>query len=136
MRLCIEFKHLSKATVNNKYPFPCIDELFDQLHEAKIFSKIGLRSGYHQIRIKDEDIRKTTFCTWYGHYELIVLPFGLTNAPPTFMCLMNRVFNDYLEKFIVVFLDDILMCSRIEEEHEEHLRIALQILRENQLYAK
>ena len=103
---------------------------------AKVFSKIDLRSGYHQVRIKDEDIHKTTFRTRYGHYEFVVVPFGLTNAPVRFMCLMNSVFNTYLDKFVLVFLDDILIYSKNEEENEEHLRLTLQLLREHKLYAK
>lgn len=122
--------------MKNRYPLPKIDDLFDQLRGAKIFSKIDLRSGYHQVRIKEQDISKTAFRTRYGHYEFTVVPFGLTNAPAAFMCLMNGVFRKYLDKFIIVFLDDILIYSKTEEEHEEHLRITLQVLRENQLYAK
>src|SRR5882757_9879651 len=102
----------------------------------KVFSKIDLRSSYHQVRIKDEDIHKTTFKTRYGHYEFVVVPFGLTNAPTTFMCLMSNVFNRYLDKFVLVFLDDILIYSKNEEENEEHLRLTLQLLQEHQLYAK
>jgi hypothetical protein len=126
---------LNKVTVKNKYPLPRIDDLFDQLKGAKIFSKIDLRSGYHQVIIKDEYINKTTFRTSYGHYELIVVPFGLSNAPVVFMCLMNGVFRYYLDKFVIVFLDDIVVYSNLEEEHEQHLRMVLQVLRENQLYA-
>jgi hypothetical protein len=135
LRLCIDFRQLNKVTVKNKYP-PRIDDLFDQLKDAKIFSKIDLRSGYHQVRINDEDISKTAFRTRYGHYEFTVVLFGLTNAPVVFMCLMNGVFIDYLDKFVIVFLDDILVYSKIEEEHEQHLRMVLQVLREHQLYAK
>eukprot|EP00253_Pinus_taeda_P018429 PITA_18429 len=113
-----------------------LHELFDQVKGAKVFSKINLRSGYHQIRIKEEDIAKTTFRTRYGHYEFVVLPFGLTNAPATFMCLMNSVFHRFLDKFVLIFIDDILIYSRSQEEHEEHLRMVLQTLREHQLYAK
>jgi hypothetical protein len=136
LRLCIDFWQLNKVTVKNKYPLPKIDDLFDQLKDAKIFSKIDIRSGYHQVRINDEDISKTSFRTRYGHYEFTVVPFGLTNAPVVFMCLMNGVFRDYLDKFVIVFLDDILVYSKIEEEHEQHLRMVLQVLREHQLYAK
>jgi hypothetical protein len=122
--------------MKNKYPLPIIDDLFDQLRGAKIFSKIDLRSGYHQVRIKEEDVHKTTFRTRYGHYEFVVVPFGLTNAPVVFMCLMNGIFINYLDKFVIVFLDDILVYSKSEEEHEHHLRLVLQVLREHQLYAK
>ena len=136
LRLCIDYRQLNKVTVKNKYPLPRIDDLFDQMRGAKVFSKIELRSGYHQVRIKDEDIHKTAFRMRYGHYEFVVIPFGLTNAPATFMCLMNSVFSKYLDKFILVFLDDILVYSKNEEEHEEHLRLTLQLVREHQLYAK
>jgi len=137
LRLCINFRQLNKATIKNKYPLPQIDDLFDHLRGARILSKIDLRSGYHQVRIKEEDIiSKTTFRNRYGHYEFTVVPFGLTNAPATFMCLMNGIFKNYLDKFIIVFLDDILIYSKSEEEHEKHLTIALQVLRENQLYEK
>ena len=136
LRLCIDYQELNKVTVKNKYPLPRIDDLFDQLNGATVFSKIDLRSGYHQLKIKDEDISKTAFRTRYGHYEFIVLPFGLTNAPAAFMDLMQRVFREYLDKFIVVFIDDILVYSKTEEEYRNHLRIALQTLREHQLYAK
>jgi hypothetical protein len=114
-------------TIKNKYPLPRIDDLFDQVGEAKIFSKIDLRSGYHQVRIKDEDIHKTDFRTRYRHYEFVVVPFGLTNAPATFMCLMNNVLRKYLDKFVIVFIDDILIYSKTREEHEEHLRLVLKI---------
>jgi hypothetical protein len=133
LRLCIDFRQLNKATMKNKYPLPRIDDLFDQLRGEKIFSKIDLRSGYHQVRIKEEDINKTTFRTRYGHYEFVVVPFGLTNAPTVFMCLMNGIFRNYLDKFVIVFLDDILIYSKSEEEHEHHLRLVLQVLREHQL---
>jgi hypothetical protein len=136
LRLCIDYRKLNKMTIKNKYPFPRIDDLFDQLRGATIFSKIDLRSGYHQVRIKDEDIHKTTFRTRYGHYEFVVVPFRLTNAPTTFMCLMNSVLNKYLDKFVLVFVDDILVYSKTREEHEEHLRMVLQVLRDHQLYAK
>jgi hypothetical protein len=110
LRLCIDFKQLNKVTVKNKYHLPRIDDLFDQLKGAKIFSKIDLSSGYHQVRIK-EDTRKTTFRTRYGHYEFVMVPFGLTNAPATVMCLMNGVFKDFVDKFVIEFLDDIIIYS-------------------------
>ncbi|KAA3473143.1 Transposon Ty3-G Gag-Pol polyprotein [Gossypium australe] len=131
MRLCIDYPQLNKGTVKNKYPLPRIDDLFDQLKGATIFSKIDLRSG-----VKDSDVSKTAFRTRYRHYEFLVMPFGLTNAPAVFMDLMNRIFRPYLDKFVVIFIDDILICSQDETEHTEHLRTILQILRENQLYAK
>jgi hypothetical protein len=124
------------VTVKNKYPLPRIDDLFDQLKDAKIFSKIDIRSRYHQVRIKEEDVKNTTFRTRYGHYEFTVVPFGLSNAPIVFMCLMNGVFREYLDKFVIVFLDDILIYSKSEEDHEHHLRMVLQLLRDHQLYAK
>jgi hypothetical protein len=129
LRLCIDFRQLNKCTIKNKYPLPQIDGLFDQLRGENIFSKIDLREGYHQVRIKEEDIHKTTFRTRYGHYEFVVVPFGLTNAPTIFMCLMNGIFRNYLDKFIIVFLNDILIYSKSEEEHEHHLRLVLQVLR-------
>ena len=135
-RMCIDYRELNKVTVKNKYPLPRIDDLFDQLKGASIFSKIDLRSGYHQLKVKDSDIAKTAFRTRYGHYEFTVMPFGLTNAPAAFMDLMNRVFRKYLDKFVIVFIDDILIYSKSPEEHEEHLRLALQTLKEHQLYAK
>jgi hypothetical protein len=131
LRLCIDFRQLNKVTVKNKYPLPRIDDLFDQLKDENIFSKIDLRSGYHQVRIKEEDISKTTFRTRYGHYEFIVVPFRLSNAPVVFMCLMNGVFREYLDKFVIVFLDEILIYSKSKEEHEHHLRMVLQLLREH-----
>jgi hypothetical protein len=132
----MDFRQLNKVTMKNKYPLPRIDDLFDQLKNEKIFSKVDLRSGYHQVRIKEEDISKTAFQTRYGHYEFTVVPFGLSNAPIVFMCLMNGIFREYLDKFVIVFLDDILIYSKSEEEHEQHLRLVLQVLREHQLYAK
>ncbi|XP_021754918.1 uncharacterized protein LOC110720219 [Chenopodium quinoa] len=136
MRLCIDYRELNKVKIKNKYPLPRIDDLFDQLKGATVFSKIDLRSGYHQLRIADEDIPKTAFRTRYGHYEFTVMPFGLTNAPTIFMDLMNRVFHQFMDKFVVVFIDDILVYSKSKEEHVEHLRAILQTLRENNLYAK
>jgi hypothetical protein len=110
--------------------------LFDQLRGASILSKIELRYGYHKVQIKDEYIHKTTFKTRYGHYEFVVVPFGLTNAPTTFMCLMNNVLNKFLDKFVLVFIDDILIYSKNIEEHEDHLKLVLHVLREYQLYAE
>ncbi|KAL0551316.1 hypothetical protein IC582_010402 [Cucumis melo] len=136
MRLCIDYRELNKVTVKNRYPLPRIDDLFDQLQGATVFSKIDLRSGYHQLRIKDEDVPKTAFRSRYGHYEFIVMSFGLTNAPEVFMDLMNRVFREFLDTFVIVFIDDILIYSKTEAEHEEHLRMVLQTLRDNKLYAK
>jgi len=123
-------------TIKNIYPLPRIDNLFDQVRGVATFSKIDLRSGYHQVRIKEEDIIKTTFRTRYGHYEFVVIPFGLTNAPASFMCLMNNILSKYLDKFVIVFIDNILIYSKNEQDHKEHLRIVLQMLREHQLYAK
>ena len=112
-------------TIKNKYPLPRIDDLFDQLQGKRVFSKIELRLGYHQLRIKEEDIPKTAFRTRYGHYEFLVMSFGLTNAPATFMDMMNKVFKDYLDKFVIVFIDEILVYSQSEAEHEQHLRFVL-----------
>jgi len=129
LRLCIDYCQLNKVTVKNRYPLPRIDDLFDQLKGAKVFSKIDLRSGYYQMQIKGQDVPKIAFRTRYGHFEFLVLPFGLTNAPTLFMDLMNRVFQPYLDKFVVVFIDDILVYSKSYKEHEQHLRQTLQTLR-------
>src|SRR5262249_34899281 len=136
LRLCIDYRELNKVTVKNKYPLPRINDLFDQLKEAVVFSKIDLRSGYYQLRIRNSDVLKTAFRTRYGHYEFKVMPFGLTNAPAAFMDLMNRVFRRYLDQFVIVFIDDILIYSPSLSAHKKHLRIVLSILREHQLYAK
>ncbi|KAL0553688.1 hypothetical protein IC582_007590 [Cucumis melo] len=136
MRLCIDYRELNKVTAKNRYPLPRIDDLFDQLQGATVFSKIDLRSGYHQLRIRDSNIPKTAFCSRYGHYEFIVMSFGLTNAPAVFMNLMNRVFKDFVDTFVIVFIDDILICSKTEAEHEEHLYRVLETLQANKLYAK
>jgi hypothetical protein len=127
---------LNEVTINNKYPLPRIEDLFDQMKRASIFLKIDLRSGYHQLKIRELNIPKTAFRTWYGLYEYTVMSFGLTNAPAYFIYLMNKVFMEYLDKFVVVFIDNILIFSKTEEEHEKHLRMVLEKLRSNQLYAK
>jgi hypothetical protein len=124
-RLCVDYRALNKVTVKNKYPLPKIDDMFDQLRGACVFSKIDLRSGYHQLKIRECNIPKTAFVSRYGPYQYTVMSFGLTNAPAYFMYLMNKVFMEYLDKFVVVFIDDILVYSRSEEEHEEHLHLAL-----------
>src|ERR1044071_6360698 len=135
-RMCIDYRELNKVTIKNRYPLPRIDDLFDQLQGSSFNSKIDLRSGYHQLRVREEDVAKTAFRTRYGHYEFLVMPFGLTNAPAVFMDLMNRVCKPYLDKFIIVFIDDILIYSKSREEHEQHLQLILELLRDEQLYAK
>jgi hypothetical protein len=129
MRLCIDYHLLNAVTINNKYPLPRIDDLLDQLRKARFFSKIDLRSGYHQMKIRECDIPKKAFVTRYGQYEFNVVSFGLTNAPTYFMNMMNKVFMEELDKFVVVFIDDILMYSESTEEHAEHLRVVLERLR-------
>jgi hypothetical protein len=136
LRMCVDYHPLYAVTIENKYPLPRIDVLFDQLAGAKVFSKIDLLSGYHQIKIRPSDIPKTAFSARYGLYEFLVMSFGLTNAPAYFMYLMNSVFMNEMDKFIVVFIDDILIYSKNEEAHAEHLRIVLQRLRDHKLYAK
>ena len=131
LRLCIHYGQLNKVTIKNMYHLPRIDDLFDQLQGSSYFLKIDLRSGYHHLKVREQDIEKTAFRTRYGHYEFVVLPFGLTNAPATFMCLMNIMFHQFLDKFVLIFIDDILIYSRSKEEHEEHLPIVLQTLREH-----
>ena len=135
-RLCIDYRQLNKVTIRNRYPLPRIDDLFDQLQGARVFSKIDLRSGYHQLRIRESNIPKTAFRTRYGHYKFLVMSFGLTNAPAAFMDLMNRVFCPYLDRFVIVFINNILVYSRSELEHERHFGLVLQTFRQYQLYAK
>src|SRR5664279_3562005 len=135
-RLVMDYRSLNEVTIKNKYPLPNINDLFDQLKEASVFSNIYLRSGYHQLKIRKEDIPKTAFVTRYGLYEYTVMSFGLTNAPAYFMSMMNNVFMEFLDKFVVVFIDDILVYSKNEDEHGEHLPLILEKLREHKLYAK
>ena len=136
LRLCIDYRHLNRVTIKNQYSLLRIDDLFDQLKGARVYSKIDLRIDYHQLRVREVDIPKAAFRKRYENFEFTVMPFGLTNAPTTFMDLMHRVFQPYLDQFVVVFVDDILIYSQSEEEHEDHLRIVLQTLRDHQLYAK
>ena len=133
LRMCVDYRPLNAVTIKNKYPLPRIDILFDQLAKAKVFSKIDLRSGYHQIKIRPEDVPKTAFSTRYGLYEYLVMSFDLTNAPAYFVYLMNSVFMEELDKFVVVFIDDILIFSTNAEEHADHLRVVLSRLREHNL---
>ncbi|GKB63659.1 putative reverse transcriptase domain-containing protein [Tanacetum coccineum] len=135
-RMCIDYKELNKLTVKNRYPLLRIDDLFDQLQGSQFFSKIDLRSGYHQLRVHEDDIPKTAFRTRYGHFKFTIMPFGLTNAPTVFMDLMNRVYRPYLDNFVIVFIDDILIYSKTREEHVEHLRLVLGLLKKEKLYAK
>ena len=136
LRLCVDYRQLNRVTIKNRCLLPRTDNLFDQLRGARVYFKIDLRTGYHQLRVRETDIPKTTFRTRYGHFEFTVMPFGLTNAPTTFMDLVHRVFQPYLDQFVVVFIDDILIYSQSEWEHENHSRIVLQLLRDHQLYAK
>ncbi|GKE71506.1 putative nucleotidyltransferase, ribonuclease H, partial [Tanacetum coccineum] len=135
-RMCIDYRELNKLTVKNRYPLPRIDDLFDQLQGSQFFLKIDLRSGYHQLRVHEDNILKTVFRTRYGHFEFTVMPFGLTNVPTVFMDLMNRVCRPYLDKFVIMFIDDILIYSNTWEEHVEHLRLVLELLKKEKLYAK
>ncbi|GJY74785.1 putative reverse transcriptase domain-containing protein [Tanacetum coccineum] len=135
-RMCINYRELNKLTMKNRYPLPRIDNLFDQLQGSSIYSKIDLRSGYHQLRVREQDISKKASRTQYGHYEFHVMPFGLTNAPAVFMDLMNRVYKPYLDRFVIVFIDDILIYSTDKKEHKEHLKAILELLKKEKLYAK
>jgi hypothetical protein len=130
-RMCVDYRSLNEVTIKNKYPLPRIKDLFDQMKGANVFPKIDLRSGYHQLKIRESDIPKTAFHTRYELYEYTVMSFGLTNAPAYFMYLMNKVFMEYLDKFVVVFIDDVLIFSKKEEEHKKHLRMVLEKLRSN-----
>jgi hypothetical protein len=134
--MCVDYPSLNEVTIKNNYPLPWIEDLSNQMKGASVFSKIDLRSGYHQLKIRESDIPKIAFHTRYGLYEYTMMSFGLTNAPAYFMYLMNKVFMEYLDKFMVVFIDDILIFSKTEEEHETHLRLVLEKLRAHQLYAK
>ena len=136
LRLCVDYRQQNKMTVKNKYPLPRIDDLFNQLKGASVFSKINFRSGYHQLRIKDADMHKTTLRMRYEHYEFLVMPFGLTNALAAFIDLINRVFRSYVDQFVVVFINDILVHSKDQEDHDTHLQVVLETLRNEHLYAK
>ena len=136
LQLCIDYRQLNRVTIKNRYPLLRIDDLFDQLRGARVYSKIDLRTGYHELRVREIDIPKTTFRTRYGHFEFMLMPFGLTNAPVASMDLMHRVFQPYLDQFVVVFVDDILIYSQSVWEHEYHLRTILWSPRDHQLYAK
>ena len=136
LRMCIDYHQLNKVMIKNRYPLTKIDDLFDQLQGDSYFSKINLRLGYHQLRVREYDILKTTFRTRYGHFEFLVMSFGLTNALSAFIYFMNRVFKHYLDMFVIVFIDNILVYSHTESDHADHLRIVLQTLRDHQLFTK
>lgn len=136
LRMCIDYRELNKVTIKNKHSLPRIDDLFNQLRGARIFSQLDLRTGYHQMRIDEPSIHTTAFRTMYGLFEFLIMPFGLTNAPAYFIDMMHRIFNLYLDKFVIIFIDDILIYNKSEEEHSRHLSIVLQTLRDHKLFAK